>query len=135
MKIRPVGAELFHVDGRTDTTKLIDAIRNFANVPHNETPTCYNISKHASLRLIREVYGLILGWVPDRLGGFRNNHYVQVLMYTIGMKCLKYRRKYMQPIPVAIRSKDLVYSRLTAGIAGSKIAEGTDVVSRFLCVV
>jgi len=29
MKIRRVGAESFHVDGRTDTTKLIVAFRNF----------------------------------------------------------------------------------------------------------
>ena len=31
VKIRPVGAELFHADGRTDTTKLIVAFRNFVN--------------------------------------------------------------------------------------------------------
>ena len=38
MKIRPVGAELFHVDGRTDqkdTTKLIVAFRNFTNALKN----------------------------------------------------------------------------------------------------
>jgi hypothetical protein len=35
MKIRPVGAELFRVDGRTDMTKLIFACRNFANVLSN----------------------------------------------------------------------------------------------------
>ena len=33
MKIRPVGAELFHADGRTDMTKLVVALRNFANAP------------------------------------------------------------------------------------------------------
>jgi len=33
MKIRPVGAELFHADRRTDTEKLIVAFRNFANAP------------------------------------------------------------------------------------------------------
>jgi hypothetical protein len=33
MKIRPVGAELFHADGRTDMTKLVAAFRNFANAP------------------------------------------------------------------------------------------------------
>jgi len=33
MKIRPVGAELFHVDGRTDITKLIVSFRHFANAP------------------------------------------------------------------------------------------------------
>ena len=30
MKIRQVGTELFHADGRTDMTKLIVAFRNFA---------------------------------------------------------------------------------------------------------
>jgi hypothetical protein len=35
MKIRPVGAELFHLDGQTDMTKLIVAFRNFANAPKN----------------------------------------------------------------------------------------------------
>jgi hypothetical protein len=33
MKIRPVGAELFHADGQTDMTKLMVAFRNFANAP------------------------------------------------------------------------------------------------------
>jgi hypothetical protein len=36
MKIRPVRAELFYVDGRTDKKKLIVAFRNFANAPKNE---------------------------------------------------------------------------------------------------
>jgi hypothetical protein len=35
MKIRPVGAELFHADGRTDMTKLTVAFRNFGNAPKN----------------------------------------------------------------------------------------------------
>ena len=35
MKIRQVGAELYHVDGRTDMTKLIAAFRNFVNAPKN----------------------------------------------------------------------------------------------------
>ena len=34
MKIRPVGAELFHADGQTDGhTYLIVAFRSFANAP------------------------------------------------------------------------------------------------------
>jgi hypothetical protein len=41
MRIHPVGAELFHADERTDrqtdTTKLIVAFRNFANVPKHST--------------------------------------------------------------------------------------------------
>jgi hypothetical protein len=44
MKIRPVGAESFHADGRTDITKLIVGFRSFANAPKNtrqisSTPT------------------------------------------------------------------------------------------------
>jgi len=37
MKIRPVGAELFHAAKRTDMTKLIIAFRNVANAPKNCT--------------------------------------------------------------------------------------------------
>jgi len=35
MKIRPMEAELFRADRRTDMTKLIVAFRNFANAPKN----------------------------------------------------------------------------------------------------
>jgi hypothetical protein len=42
MKIRPVGAELFRVDGRTerrtDMTKLIVAFRNYANAHEKRSP-------------------------------------------------------------------------------------------------
>jgi len=33
MKIRPMGAALFHEDGQTDTTMLTVAFRNFVNAP------------------------------------------------------------------------------------------------------
>jgi hypothetical protein len=33
VKIRPVGAALFHADRRTDITKVIDAFLSFANAP------------------------------------------------------------------------------------------------------
>ena len=33
MKIPPMEAELFHAEGQTDMTKLIDAFRNFPNAP------------------------------------------------------------------------------------------------------
>jgi len=35
VQIRPVGAELFHADGRMDMTKLIVAFCNFAYTPKN----------------------------------------------------------------------------------------------------
>jgi hypothetical protein len=40
MKIHPVGAELFHANGRTDMTKLIVAFGNFAKAPKNLHCTC-----------------------------------------------------------------------------------------------
>jgi hypothetical protein len=39
MKIRPVGAELFHADVQTDMAKLIVAFRNIANAP-KKASTC-----------------------------------------------------------------------------------------------
>jgi len=36
MKIRPVGDQLFHADGRTDITELTVDFRNFANALKNE---------------------------------------------------------------------------------------------------
>jgi hypothetical protein len=37
MKIRPVGAELFHIDTRTGITKLIDTLRNLTDAPKNQS--------------------------------------------------------------------------------------------------
>jgi hypothetical protein len=46
MKIRPVGAELFHADGRTvirtDMTKLIVDFRSFVNAPKKMVPKMCN---------------------------------------------------------------------------------------------
>ena len=36
MKIHPVGAELFHVDGQTDMTKLTVTFCNFVHIPRRE---------------------------------------------------------------------------------------------------
>jgi len=49
MKIRPVGAELFHADGQTYMAKLIVAFRNFANSPKNIQ---LDVGQHRSLKLI-----------------------------------------------------------------------------------
>jgi len=40
MKIRPMEAESFHADGRTDMTKLIVAFRNFADAPKKLKKEC-----------------------------------------------------------------------------------------------
>jgi len=41
MKIRSMGADLFHADERTDITKLTVAFRNFANAPKNWHTYCW----------------------------------------------------------------------------------------------
>jgi len=37
MKIRPMGAEVFHAGGKTGMAKLITAFLNFANAPNKRT--------------------------------------------------------------------------------------------------
>jgi hypothetical protein len=54
MKIRPVGAELFHANGRTDLTILLVFFRNFANAPN----------KYRERYFEEVVRGLILDPVP-----------------------------------------------------------------------
>jgi hypothetical protein len=46
MKIRLVGAELFHSDRRTDMTKLTVPFRNFANAPKYSGRTAYKTHQH-----------------------------------------------------------------------------------------
>jgi len=43
MKIRPVGAKLFHKDGQTDMTNLIVAFYNFAKAPKNQMDGAYKL--------------------------------------------------------------------------------------------
>jgi len=52
MKIRPVGAELLHADGRNDMTKLIVAFRSFANAPNKIEISHLNIIKDLNLNCI-----------------------------------------------------------------------------------
>jgi len=80
MKIRSVGAELFHADGRTDrqidTKKLIVDFRNFANAPRNtlfgqsaefiNVTDCDAYSYHCDLNSVfqKTCYMLIPGIFP-----------------------------------------------------------------------
>jgi hypothetical protein len=43
MGIRPLGAELFHVDGRTDVAKVIVTFRKFANALNNGSGACNTV--------------------------------------------------------------------------------------------
>ena len=52
MKIRPVGAELFHADGQTDVTKLIVAFSQYcepALLPLSFIPYCDPVNTEYSL--------------------------------------------------------------------------------------
>jgi hypothetical protein len=53
MKIRPVEANLFHADGRTDRhmTKLIITSRNFAKAPKNDKYLSYFLAVAVSVQL------------------------------------------------------------------------------------
>jgi len=56
MKICPVGAELFHADGRMEKTKLIVAFRKFANVPKTQifnNRVIYYFSYHVVTKKLR----------------------------------------------------------------------------------
>jgi hypothetical protein len=58
MKIRPVGAELFHADRQTNMTKLVVAFRSFPNAPqnvisHHVTTHSAALECHSSANLIK----------------------------------------------------------------------------------
>jgi len=64
MKIRPVGAELFHADGQTDITKLIIVFSNFATAPKNWTrqkkePVCL----HSDICRPQKTRSIICVWI------------------------------------------------------------------------
>jgi len=56
MKIRPVGAKLFLVDGHIEMTKLIVAFRSFANAPKSyQLDGAQNKDMHLSRRILYTV--------------------------------------------------------------------------------
>jgi hypothetical protein len=46
MKIRPVGAKLFHADGETNMAKLTVAFHNFASAPNNGCRCSFKVAYH-----------------------------------------------------------------------------------------
>jgi hypothetical protein len=55
MKILTVGAELFHVEGRSDMTKLIVTFPNLVNAPNKKIYKVESISDSNSLFLVLSV--------------------------------------------------------------------------------
>jgi hypothetical protein len=54
IKIRPVGAKLFHVDGQTDITKLMVAFRHRANAPKNAVWKKESFATHLPFGLLNQ---------------------------------------------------------------------------------
>jgi hypothetical protein len=58
MKIRPVGAELFNADrrtnGRTDMTMLTVAFRNFPKAPKNTSPLFCEMQKTYKISILQQ---------------------------------------------------------------------------------
>jgi len=71
IKIRPVGAELFHADRRTEMTKLIVSFRNFANALKYPLPTSHYIyarTKVLTQALLKnQVQAILENAVPTEL--------------------------------------------------------------------
>jgi len=77
MKTRVLGAEFFHVDGQTNTTKLIVDFRNFANAPKNlgNACVCQAITRHA-VRTRDIVFTYFNNQLNAQILLFYNNMYV-----------------------------------------------------------
>jgi len=80
MKIRPVGAELLHTDGRTDMTMTIVAFLKFANAPkQTDKYTCiYRVSQEEWTELRESVpYVELYRYNPNhlypKLNGYGDN--------------------------------------------------------------
>jgi len=62
MKIRPVGAELFHPDGRTD--RQDEVFRNSANAPKTVEPTTgFQKLQNESIQILTNSHKLLLSQV------------------------------------------------------------------------
>ena len=86
MKIRPVGAELFPLDGRTDMTKLIIAVRNLRT--------------------------LVITPIVNRTRGFPHTFAVYSSMKLSDTLLLTViRAESFQSVTVAIKYKDVIHLR------------------------
>ena len=97
MKIRPVGAELFDADGRTDR-KLMVAFRNFAKAPKmRRTKLPGTPDAKAKLSLYRPGQSLtLMSMLPE----FPENRHMKVAM----LSALRTGRLYPQKRPLALIS-------------------------------
>ena len=63
IKIRPVGAECFHADRRTDTTKLIPAFRDFANASKSGDYNKFEANQSSEITRIKFLFSVYFKFV------------------------------------------------------------------------
>jgi hypothetical protein len=87
MKIRSVGAELFHADGQRDMTELTVASRNFVKVPWNERGGGANVTSPSKINLFAgNTRRMTAEFLKNVLHYFEEN-------YETTRKSIKLRRK------------------------------------------
>jgi hypothetical protein len=108
-KTRLVGAELFHANGRTDTTKLIVAFRNFANAPKNGICFSPQVTKKKNLRkclnttchflFTQTVVQRGVASLPTKL--FQLRHFPRDTHHTFihGLQTINMDARYMKLVP------------------------------------
>jgi hypothetical protein len=116
-KIRWVGAEFFHVDGRTygradrqtDVTKLIVALRNFANAPETlntmqctqpPPPPVSDLYTRSCLNL----FGLVI-WTVVRFTAARCERLIQGGLFPAWRKAAAGRSVFLRRLPSKGRNK------------------------------
>jgi hypothetical protein len=95
MKILPVGAELFHADGRTDIAKLTLDFRNFANAPNkkNHSPKIVTVIKSFNIIRVKNIAWIIemRNVNTDLVGDWEeksNQTYEKIILKWIIKKCV-----------------------------------------------
>ena len=66
-KIRPVGAELFHMDGRAHMTKLTAAFHNFANAPKSWAYTCTELHTRGLSSCVPKWTGALIHFIKTKI--------------------------------------------------------------------
>jgi len=126
MKILPVGAELFHADGRTDM-KLIVAFHNFANAPAKEirrtSSAAFCYCRIPSIPFTQPCTVCRINFVPHMVCIFGGQHiyfrsrFFFLLLCLLSTKCRK--RTYVG-VTLSVRTSELITVNCTVQDASTK---------------
>jgi hypothetical protein len=123
MKIRPVGAELFDVGGRTDgwtdMTKLVVALRNFANAPkkltliqHRKVPSTIEVTVMISYRIY--IAWINNSWLNEVVRKLHSIHAPSPLQ-TRHINCIQFTHhpRYKHDTQIAFNSRTIPVTNTT----------------------